>query len=192
MVSDRRPREYRRDGRVRWRRVAALAATVLLAALSGCGASELATNAAPTAGALATTVATTIPPGIGATAAAGATTVANAAPGVQATAVALATQAAPTVNAAATAVAPTVVAGATQAAGSTGGPEATITGRPTSVDVNARTFAIRGTDGKDYEFTATTNSQVDFAQLATNLALQQQVTVTYRNTTSPYEVIGVR
>jgi len=36
------------------------------------------------------------------------------------------------------------------------------------------------------------NSQVDLAALANNLFTQQQVTVTYRGTSAPYEVVSVR
>ena len=73
------------------------------------------------------------------------------------------------------------------------------TGRPKGavhlqhdMDVTARTFTVQSTDGTNYAFTATTNSQVDLAALASNLVTKQNVTITYRNTTSPYEVISVR
>jgi hypothetical protein len=106
--------------------------------------------------------------------------------------VAAATNAAPTVNAVASAAVPTAAAAATQAAGSGGGQEASVTGQVTKVDANARTFTVRAADGKEYDFTATTSSRVDFAQLAADLASSQQITVTYRGTTSPYEVVEVR
>src|SRR4051794_1271212 len=178
-----------------WLQVLGLA-VIVAAFLVGCGAAEL----APTAQAVAQTaqaaagkaVATNVPPGAGATAQAVAGTVISGAPGAVATAAAVATNVGPTVKAGVGGLVPTAQALATQAAGSTDGPEATVTGRVTRVDVAARTFTVQGTDGTNYDFTATTNSQVDLATLASDLATKRDVTVTYRNTTSPYEVISVR
>jgi hypothetical protein len=61
----------------------------------------------------------------------------------------------------------------------------------TKIDPNASTFTVRTSDGTTYDFLARTSSRVDFTALARNLATQQQVTVTYRDTSPPYEVISV-
>lgn len=92
---------------------------------------------------------------------------------------------------------PTAQAFLTQVAGGpatpgTPGPQATVTGVVTDLDPVALTFALRGTDGKTYTFLVSANSQVDLVALANNLFAQQQVTVTYRGTRAPYEVVGVR
>lgn len=162
-----------------------VAMTALLAALlAACGASEVATSAPATAQAAATTVATNIPPGAAATvASAGTAVAANVPSNVAATAAAAATGVAPTVNAAASAL---------QATPAASGPQATVTGEVTKAGPAARTFTVRGVDGKDYDFTASANSQVNLAALVTNLVSKQQVTVTYRGTAPPYEVISVR
>ncbi|MFN8512923.1 MAG: hypothetical protein U0232_14110 [Thermomicrobiales bacterium] len=157
--------------------LAAISAAFLAAALAACGGNEAATSIPATARAAATTVATNVPPGAGATAASAATTVAgNVPPNAVSTAAAMATAA----------------AGSGGATSNTSGPQATVTGEVTKLDPAARTFTVRGTDGKDYDFTASANSQVDLAALATNFASKQQVTVTYRGTTAPYEVVSVR
>ncbi len=78
------------------------------------------------------------------------------------------------------------------AAPTASGPQLSVTGEVTKVDPSARTFTVRGTDGKDYDFTASANSQVNIAALATNLVSKQQITVTYRGTAAPYEVVSVR
>lgn len=169
-------------------------ALVAAALLSACGTTQLVTNVVPTAQAAATTAATTSLPGVQRTAASAATMIAtNVPPGAGATAAAIATAAAPTVNAAVGGAVSGAQATATALAGSgsTAGPEATITGQVTKVDPNAYTFTVRSADGTTYDFLATTNSRVDFTALARNLATQQQVTVTYRKTASPYDVIGV-
>lgn len=146
----------------------------LTVSLGACGASVTATAVAPTTQAAATMAATNIPipAGAGATAAVAATMVATTAPGMVATAAAGATSLAPTPGAS--------------------GPQATVTGQVTAVDPNARTFTVQGTDGRSYNFTVSAGSQVDLTALATNLTSKQQVTITYRNTTPPYEVISVR
>lgn len=101
----------------------------------------------------------------------------------------MATNVAPTVNAAAAGA----MATATALAGSgTPGPEATITGQVTTVDAAAYMFTVQAADGQTYDFLATTNSRVDCTALASNLVSQQPVTVTYRNTTPPYDVISIR
>lgn len=92
---------------------------------------------------------------------------------------------------------PTAAAFLTQVAGGsatpgTPGPVATVTGVVTDVDPVALTFTLQGTDGKTYAFLVSANSQVDLAALANNLFTQQQVTVTYRGTSAPYEVVSVR
>jgi hypothetical protein len=92
---------------------------------------------------------------------------------------------------------PTAAAILTQVAGppvtpGTPGPQATVTGVVTDVDPVTLTFILRGTDGKTYTFLVSANSQVDLAALANNLFTQQQVTVTYRGASAPYEVVGVR
>ena len=92
---------------------------------------------------------------------------------------------------------PTAQAFLTQVAGGpatpgTPGPQATVTGVVIDLDPIALTFALRGTDGKTYDFRVGANSQVDLAGLASNLFTQQQVTVTYRGASPPYQVIGVR
>jgi hypothetical protein len=133
-------------------------------------------SAALLAGCGAEEAATSIP----ATARAAATTAAtNVPPGAVATAQAAATGVAPTVNAAVSAPAAS-------------GPQLTVTGEVTKLDPVARTFTVRGTDGKDYDFTASANSQVDLTALATNLASKAQVTITYSGTTPPYQVVSVR
>ncbi|HEU5328204.1 MAG: hypothetical protein ACTHNK_16820 [Thermomicrobiales bacterium] len=183
-------RHWRTHG---WTGVVILSGLALLTiTLAGCGTTQMATNAVPTLQGAVTTAATAAPPGAGATAAVLATQVATARPELAATAAALATQVAGTGNAAATQVAPTVQALATAAAGSTSGPEATVTGKVTRADPNARTFTVQGQDGQAYDFTVTTNTQVDFTTLARDVTTQQQVTVTYRKTTTPYEVVSVR
>ena len=141
-------------------------------ALGGCGAAETATTVAPTVRVVATQVATNVPAGVGATAAVVAPQAATAAPGLAATA----------------------ATGATAVAGSpsTGGPQASVTGQVTAADPNARTFTVRGTDGKDYTFAVVASGQVDFTAVATKLANQQPITVTYRGSAAPYEVVGVR
>lgn len=144
----------------------------LTVSLGACGASVTATAVAPTTQAAATMAATNIPAGAGATAAVAATMVATTAPGMVATAAAGATSLAPTPGAS--------------------GPQATVTGQVTAVDPNARTFTVQGADGRSYNFTVSAGSQVDLTALATNLTSKQQVTITYRNTTPPYEVISVR
>lgn len=157
---------------------------LLALVLSACGATDLATNSPATIEAGATALASAIPPGAGATAAAAATTVAtNIPPGAGATAAAAATQVAPTVNAAVTAALATPVAS---------GPEMTVTGQVTAVDPTARTFTLQATDGKSYEFAVNPGINVDFTSLANNLASSQQITVTYRGTTAPYDVVSVR
>src|SRR5689334_2920851 len=147
--------KHRRDKKLARHRpgLQALGLAVIVAAfLVGCGAAEL----APTAQSVvqtaqvsaATALATNVPPGAGATAQAVAGTVVSGAPGAIATAAAVATTVAPTVRAGVSGLVPTAQALATQAAGSggtagsTGGPEATVTGRVTKVDVNARTFTV--------------------------------------------------
>lgn len=164
---------------------------VMLALLSACGTPQVATNVVPTAQAAVNSVATNVPPGAVSTAVSAATIVAtNVPPGAGATVAAVATSVAPTVNAAAAGAVTT----ATALAGSAGtsGPEATITGQVTKVDPAAYTFTVQAADGKTYDFLATTNSRVDFTALASNLASKQQVTVVYRNTTPPYDVISIR
>ena len=168
-------------------------ALVAAALLSACGTTQLVTNVAPTAQAAATLAATSIP-GVQSTAVSAATMIAtNVTPGAGATAAAIATAAAPTVNAAVGGAVSGAMATATALAGSgsTAGPEATITGQVTKVDPNAYTFTVRTTDGTTFDFLATTNSRVDFTALARSLATQQQVTVTYRKTTPPYDVLSV-
>ena len=162
----------------------------LLALLSACGTPQMATNVVPTAQAAATMVATNVPPGAVSTAVSAATMVAtNVPPGAGATVAAVATSVAPTVNAAAAGA----MATATALAGSgTPGPEATITGQVIKVDPAAYTFTVQAADGKTYDFLATTDSRVDFTALASNLVSKQQVTVLYRNTTPPYDVISIR
>jgi hypothetical protein len=155
-------------------------AVLLVVLLAGCGAEEAATSIPATAQAAATTVATNVPPGAVATAQSAATTVAT---NIPAGAVA-------TVGAAATGVAPTVNAAASAPAAS--GAQMTVTGEVTKLDPVARTFTVRGADGKDYDFSASTNSQVDLTALAANLASKQQVTITYRGAAAPYEVVSVR
>jgi hypothetical protein len=143
---------------------------LLAAALAACGATDLATNSPATIEAGATALASAFPPGAGATAAAAATTVAtNVPPGLGATA------------AAATSVAPIA-----------SGPEMTVSGQVTAVDPAARTFTLRATDGKTYDFAVNPSIDVDFTSLANNLASTQQITVTYRGTTAPYDVVSVR
>lgn len=165
-----------RDGRGRWM-LAPVSALLLVAMLAACGGNEAATSVPATARAAATTVATNVPPGAAATAASAATTVAgNVPPNAVSTGVAMATAAASS-------------GGATA---NTSGPQATVTGEVTKLDPAARTFTVRGTDGKDYDFNASANSQVDLVALATNFASKQQVTITYRGTTAPYEVVSVR
>ena len=88
-----------------------------------------------------------------------------------------------TAGALATGIAPTVNAGASAPAAS--GPQLTVTGEVAKLDPAARTFTVKGTDGKDYDFTASANSQIDLTALAANLASKQQVTITYRGTTPP-------
>lgn len=162
-----------------------------LAWLTACGAAQTATNFVPTAQAAATLAATNIPPGAASTAASAATTIAtNVPPGVGATAAAVATSVAPTVNAAIGSAEATATALAGTAL--TPGPQATVTGQVTKADPTARTFTVQGADGRSYDFIVTTNTQVDFTALANDIVSKQQVTVTYRNTASPYEVIGVR
>ena len=172
----------RRDTGIGMGRIAAWVALLTLAAavLAACGAEEAATSLPATARAAATTVATNVPAGAAVTAQAAATTVAT---NVPAGAVA-------TAQAAATGVAPT--AGTAAGAPATSGAQLTVTGEVTRLDPVARTFAVRGTDGKDYDFTASANSQVDLTALAANLASKQQVTVAYRGTAPPYEVVSVR
>jgi hypothetical protein len=96
-------------------------------------------------------------------------------------------------NTVATAVAmATAAAGATRTIAGPSGPQATITGEVTRFDPAARTFTVRGTDGKDYDFSASADKQIDLAVLAAHLASRQQITVTYRGVALPYEVLGVR
>jgi hypothetical protein len=154
---------------------------VLVAALlSACGGNEAATSVPATARAAATTAATNVPQGANATAASAATTVATNVPGgIGATAAAVATGVAATANAA-------------RSAPAVSGPQATVTGELMKLDPAARTFTVRGTDGKDYDFSASANSQVDLVALASNLASKQQVTITYSGTTAPYQVVSVR
>jgi hypothetical protein len=174
--------------------LASILAIIAAALLSACGTTQMVTNVAPTAQAAATLAATNVPPGAGSTAVSAATMVATNVPsGAGATVAAVATAAAPTVNAAVNGVADGAQATATALAGSSGtpGPEATITGKVTKIDPNASTFTVRTSDGTTYDFLARTSSRVDFTALARNLAMQQQVTVTYRDTTPPYEVISV-
>jgi hypothetical protein len=165
--------------------------TLSAALLAGCGAEEAATSIPATARAAATTAATNVPPGAVATAQAAATNIPG---GAVATAQAAATNlpggAVATAQAAATGVAPTVNAAVSAPAAS--GPQLTVTGEVTKLDPVARTFTVRGTDGKDYDFTASANSQVDLTALATNLASKAQVTITYSGTTPPYQVVSVR
>jgi prolyl-tRNA editing enzyme YbaK/EbsC (Cys-tRNA(Pro) deacylase) len=71
-------------------------------------------------------------------------------------------------------------------------PQATVTGVVTDLDPVALTFTLRGTDGKTYVFLVSGTSQVDLVALANNLFAQQQITVTYRGMTAPYEAVGVR
>lgn len=149
--------------------VLGMAATL---ALGGCGAATTATALAPTVRVAATQAATNVPAGVGATAAVAATQAATAAPGLAATA----------------ATGATVLAGSPSA----GGPQASVTGQVTAADPNARTFTVRGADGKDYAFAVAAGGQVDFTAVATKLANQQPLTVTYRGTAAPYEVVGVR
>jgi hypothetical protein len=59
-------------------------------------------------------------------------------------------------------------------------------------DPTAQTFTVQASEGKTYDFTVTTGTQVDFITLASDIVSKQQVTVTYRNTTPPYEVVSVR
>ncbi len=92
---------------------------------------------------------------------------------------------------------PTAQAFLTQVAGGpatpgTPGPQSTVTGQVTDVDPVALTVTLRGLDGKTYTFLVSANSEVDLAALANNLFTQQQVTVTYRGTSAPYEVVSVR
>lgn len=163
----------------------------VLALLSACGTPQMATNAVPTAQAAATLVATNVPPGAISTAVSAATMAAtNVPPGAGATVAAIATSVAPTVNAAAGGAMTTATALA--GAAGTPGPEATITGQVTKVDPAAYTFTVQAADGKTYDFLATTNSRVDFTTLASNLVSKQQVTVVYRNTAPPYDVISIR
>jgi hypothetical protein len=67
-----------------------------------------------------------------------------------------------------------------------------VTGQVTKADPTARTFTVRAADGKTYDFTVTTGTQVDFTTLASDIVSKQQVTVTFRNTAPPYEVVSVR
>ena len=168
------PGDARRGSRRPWAWTALL--TLLAALLAACGAEEAATSLPATARAAATTVATNVPPGAAATAQAAAT---NVPAGAVSTAGALATGVAPAGN-------------ATASAPAASGPEMTVTGEVTALDPVARTFTVRGADGKDYAFVASANSQVDLTTLAANLASRQQVTVSYRGTAPPYEVVGVR
>lgn len=62
---------------------------------------------------------------------------------------------------------------------------------PTAPDITGGVL-LQGSDGKTYTFLVSVNSQVDLAALANNLFTQQQVTVTYRGASAPYEVVGVR
>lgn len=172
-------------------------ALVVAALLGGCGRVETVASTAQAAAGTAqaaagTALATSVPAGAGATAQAFAGTVVSGAPGAIATAAAAAATVAPTIEAGARGLLPTAQAFATQAAGTTGGPEATITGKVTKVEITARTFTVQATDGTNYDFIATTGSQVDFTTLATNLVTKQEVTVTYLNTTAPFEVRSVK
>lgn len=168
-----------------------LSAPAVAAALAACGTTQAVTNVVPTAQAAATTGATNTA-GIAATARAAATTVATNASGLRATAQAAATNVAPTVNAVASQAVPTAQAAATNAAGSQSGPEATVKGKVTKVDVRARTFTLQGDDGKSYDFKVTDSSRADLNTLASSLGSSQEVEVTYRNTSPPYEVVSVR
>ena len=162
-----------------------------LAWLAACGAAPTATPIPPTVAPTATAAPTAVPRS--------ATATATPSPRLAATAV----RPAPTPPVTSGGVLPTAQAFLTQVAGGssgsgtpgasgTPGPQATVTGQVSDLDPVALTFTVRGTDGTTYTFLASATSQVDLVALANDLFSQQQVTVTYRGTTAPYEVIGVR
>ena len=176
-------------GRFRLSRIATLMlAVVALLALAACGGSATATPIPPTVTPAPTaTSRPTMPPAPTQTIAATPTsrpvpTVPDITGGVLPTGQAML---------------PTAVAFLTQVAGGpaapgTPGPQAIVTGQVTDLDPVALTFTLRGTDGKVYAFLVSASSQVDLAALANNLFTQQQVTVTYRGASAPYEVVGLR
>lgn len=163
-----------------------LAMSLLAAtALAACGAAPTATPVPPTVAPTATTAPTAVPRSPTATA--------TPSPGLAATGV----RPAPTPQDSTGGILPTAQAFLTPVAGGAAtpgapGPQASVTGQVTDVDPIALTFTIRGGDGEAYTFLIGTDSQVDLAALANNLFSQQQLTVTYRGTSAPYEVVCLR
>lgn len=70
------------------------------------------------------------------------------------------------------------------------GDQKTVKGQVTAVDAGARTFSVRGNDGKTYDFKMVAGSKGDLAELKEHLDLKKEVEVTYRGSAAPYEVVN--
>jgi hypothetical protein len=66
-----------------------------------------------------------------------------------------------------------------------------IKGTVTKLDVNAKTFSVHATDGKDYNFQLTSSSKGEINEIkSTHLDKKEQVEVKYKGASTPYEVIS--
>lgn len=73
--------------------------------------------------------------------------------------------------------------------GSSGGSESTVTGQVTKVDTAAKTFSISAS-GKTYDFKMVSGSKGDINEINEHMTLKKDITVKYKGSTAPYEVIN--
>lgn len=73
--------------------------------------------------------------------------------------------------------------------GSNGGAESTVTGQVTKVDTAAKTFTISAS-GKTYDFKMVSGSKGDMNEINEHMALKKDITVKYKGSAAPYEVIN--
>lgn len=73
--------------------------------------------------------------------------------------------------------------------GSSGGAESTVTGQVTKVDTAAKTFTISAS-GKTYDFKMVSGSKGDINEIKEHMDLKKDITVKYKGSSSPYEVVN--
>jgi hypothetical protein len=70
-----------------------------------------------------------------------------------------------------------------------GSATATTSGMVTKSDVGAKTFSMKGKDGKDYEFKMVSGSKGDINEIKEHQDKKKEIEVKYRTGTRPYEVV---
>lgn len=64
-----------------------------------------------------------------------------------------------------------------------------IKGQVTAVDATARTFTVRGNDGKTYDFKLASDHKIDLPHVKEHQDQKKEIAVRYRGDAPPYEAI---